>query len=924
MTVFQRFNTKLSYKLHIPIVLIIILGLVIVTLNAIFSIQKLTQEKHLQVQDTYQNYAKKALQTQRQIALTNVIAIANNTEIQKALFEKDRSTAQVILNNILEQYTAHTDFHNVKIHLHTLDFHSFLRSWRPDKNGDDLSEFRHSLHQLQKTQEPFATIELGRSGILLRGLSPIKYRGKIIGSVEFIQSFDSIIDELKQEHQLETLILSPYDKSIRYFNNPIMVGSKHVLLNGDQNINQQIIQALTDQDFDLLEKKNYLTKTGFYITGVPLYDFGNKRIGWFLVADSLANVDNIIEHAQQALIYQIIMMLIVDLLIILILVWILRKSITQPISELSAHIANLNLAIDDLDKLKQAGSIKSHREDEIGTISKSFDSFIKHISHLLYDLQKSNKTNTEYLKAVDAGSIVSKATPTGIITYVNQALCDATGYSEAELIGQPHNIFRHPNTPKSTFRDLWRTITQGQIWHGLFKNKRKDGSSFYANITVAPIMDENGNIIEYLALRDDVTELVKSQKKLRKAFSTDALTSLGNRFKLIDDVTSLDKAYLAIIDIRSFKEINDFYGYELGDKVIVELGTCIFDYFKEKAYEVYRLQGDEFAILANGALVAEQEFIEKVKKLPTLLDKNPFMIDDYTPEIDLTIGISTNLEDLFTEADMAHNTAKQLNKNFLKYSKKLKTSDEYKNNLLWTARVKKALVQGRILSYYQPIVNNTSKKIEKYEALVRMATEGDKDKIISPFFFLDIAKKSRLYSKITQTMIENSFRYFANRSEQISINLTADDIVNEEVVEYLMLMLDKYNIGERVVLEIVESESIQNFEEVEPFLRRVKEKGCQIAVDDFGTGYSNFEFLLKLKPDFLKIDGSMIKNIHQDPHIYNVVETIVAFAKKNNIKTIAEFVSEEIIFDIVTDLGIDYSQGYYFGEPKASALSDES
>jgi EAL domain-containing protein (putative c-di-GMP-specific phosphodiesterase class I) len=169
-------------------------------------------------------------------------------------------------------------------------------------------------------------------------------------------------------------------------------------------------------------------------------------------------------------------------------------------------------------------------------------------------------------------------------------------------------------------------------------------------------------------------------------------------------------------------------------------------------------------------------------------------------------------------------------------------------------------------------------------------------------------------------MIENSFRYFANRSEQISINLTADDIVNDEVVEYLILMLDKYNIGERVVLEIVESEGIQNFEEVEHFIRRLKEKGCKIAVDDFGTGYSNFEFLLKLKPDFLKIDGSMIKNIHLDPHVYNVVEIIVAFAKKNGIKTIAEFVSEEVIFDIVKDLGIDYSQGYYFGEPKASAL----
>ena len=658
MSIFHRFNSKLSYKLHIPIVLVIIIGLVIVTVNAIFSIQQLTQKKHLEVQKTYQNYVKKALQTQHQIALTNVIAIANNSEIQKALSEKDRPAAQAILNKIIAQYSAYTDFHNVRVHLHTTDFHSFLRSWLPNKNGDDLSPFRPSLHHLQKTQEPFATFERGRAGILLRGLSPIKYQGKIIGSVEFIQSFDSIIKEFKQEHQLDTLILSLYDKSINYFNSPIMVGSQLFLSNGNQNINPQLIQALTDEDFDLLKHKSHITKAGLYISDAPLYDFSSKQIGLFLVVNSLARVDTIIEHAQQALIYQLIMIFIVGLLVILTLVWILNKSIIQPISALSAHIANLNSDIDDLEKLKQIGSIKNPREDEIGTISKAFDNFIKHIIYLLHDLQKSNKINTEQLKAVDAGSIISKATPTGIITYVNQALCDVSGYSETELIGQPHSIFRDPSTPKSTFRDLWRTITQGNIWHGLFKNRCKDGSSFYANITVAPIMDKNGRIIEYLALREDVTELVMSQRKLRNTFSTDSLTSLGNRFKLTDDFTRLDKAYVAIIDIRSFKEINDFYGYYMGDKVLIALGNCIFDYFEEKAYEVYRLQGDEFAILANGVLVAEQEFIEKVKKLPTLLDSNPFTIDDSTPEIDLTIGISTNGEDLFTEADIAHNTAK--------------------------------------------------------------------------------------------------------------------------------------------------------------------------------------------------------------------------------------------------------------------------
>lgn len=914
MTLLDRFNSKLSYKLHTPIISVVIIGLVIVSINAIVSMNTLTKDKYQEVQETYQNYAKKALQTQTQIALTNAIAIANNTEIQNALQNKDRKTAQLKLNQLLQQYKAYTGFNDVKIHLHTLDMHSFLRSWRPTHFGDDLSQFRHSLHQLKATKTPFSTVELGRAGILIRGLAPIKFKGEIIGSVEFIQSFDHLINELKQSHNLNVMILGIHDQSINYFNRLTKVGKNRALLNGDRYKNEPLIKTLKDYDFDQLDKDEHLIKEDFYITAVPLHDFKQTHIGCILITNSLHNINNIINNAQHALLYQIITMLIVDVLIILILVWILQKSITRPIRQLSVQIQNMDSKIDNLEELNNHLPIEITRKDEIGVISKTVNRFIDHISTLFHDLQKSNKITEEYLKAVYAGSIVSKGNPQGIITYVNDALCDATGYTKEELIGQPHNIFRHPSTPKSTFRDMWKSIKQGNIWHGLFKNQRKDGTPFYANITVVPIQDEQGKVIEYLALRDDVTELVQSQKKLRDAFNTDALTSMGNRFKLLDDFTLLEEAYLAIVDIRSFKEINDFYGYDIGDKVIIALSNRLFNYFEEQPYEIYRLQADEFGILANGKLITQENFIKNIKNFAISLETSPLQLQEYHTDIDLTIGLSTNQQELFTEADIAHKTAKKLNKTLVIYSNDLKTSDEYKNNLLWTGRLKKAISQNRIHSFYQPIVNNQTQKIEKYEALVRL--ESEENEIISPFFFLDIAKKSRLYSKLTHIMIQNSFDYFARRDEQFSINLTADDMVDSELIDYLTQMLDRYQVAHRLVLEIVESESIQNFEQVERFIQLMKGRGCMIAVDDFGTGYSNFEYLLKLKPDFIKIDGSMIKNIHLDPDVYSVVETIVSFAQKNKIKTIAEFVSEKQIFDIVKALGIDYSQGYYFGEPK--------
>lgn len=923
MSIFQHFNSKLSYKLHVPVILIIIFGLGIITLNASLSIKEITLEKHLEVTKTYQNYIQESLDTQLQIALTNSISIANNTKIQNSLFQGNSADTQNVVNKILDKYQSYTDYHDVKIHIHTIDLHSFFRSWKPEKNGDDLSDFRHTLSKLKHTHTPFASIETGRAGFLLRGLSPINYQNKEIGSIEFILSFNNIINEIKENHHLDSLIFSLKDNTIDYFNTPTPLGKQHALLSSISQVNKQLLDVLTDEDLLRLTHDNYIIKSGFFITGITLYNFNQKPVGYYLIADRLTNVNNIIDNTQNAMTSLIMIVLLIGFFIILILSFFLYHSITKPIKELSTQIKKID-STNDLEKTLQLPALKTNREDEIGDIAKSFNNFIKHTNHLFNNLQNSNKINSEYLKAVNAGSIVSKTTPSGIITYVNQALCDITGYKPEELIGQTHHMFRHPSTPKSTFRDLWNTINEGKIWQGLLKNKRKDNSNFYVNITIVPIINEYGTIIEHLALRSDVSELVQSQKKLRKAFNTDSLTSLGSRFKLLDDYAKLETAYLAIIDIHSFKEINDFYGYKIGDQVICALANYLFNYFEEEAYTVYRLQGDSFATLVNPSLSRNQNLIEKLKTLSKNLEKNPLSIGDYTPIIDLTIGVSLHGEDLFTEADLALQTAKQNNQAILVYSFELRTSDEYQNNLLWTSRIKKALNENRMVCFYQPIVNNRTMEIEKYESLIRMVSEEGNNEIISPDAFLEIAKKSRLYYRITKIVIHHSFEFFANRSEHFSINLSAEDIANDDIISYLLVMLDRYNIGNRLIIEIVESESIQNYEEVAYFIQRSKNKGCKIAVDDFGTGYSNFEFILKLKPDFLKIDGSIVKCIHENPDAYNVVESIVSFAKKNNIKTIAEFVTEAAVFNIVKKLGIDYTQGYYFGEPQPGKNIEDS
>jgi EAL domain-containing protein (putative c-di-GMP-specific phosphodiesterase class I) len=165
-------------------------------------------------------------------------------------------------------------------------------------------------------------------------------------------------------------------------------------------------------------------------------------------------------------------------------------------------------------------------------------------------------------------------------------------------------------------------------------------------------------------------------------------------------------------------------------------------------------------------------------------------------------------------------------------------------------------------------------------------------------------------------MIEKTFKIFNNNHLEFSINLTIDDILNNDIKEFIFYMLKIYNVGSRLVFEIVESESIENFEEVCSFIKNVKLFGCKIAIDDFGTGYSNFQYLLKLNADYIKIDGSLIKDIYKNRTSEIVCKNIVNFAKDLNIKTIAEFVENESIFNKVKELGIDYSQGYYFSKPQ--------
>jgi diguanylate cyclase (GGDEF)-like protein len=465
---------------------------------------------------------------------------------------------------------------------------------------------------------------------------------------------------------------------------------------------------------------------------------------------------------------------------------------------------------------------------------------------------------------------------------------------------------------------MWQLLTQKKIWKGILKNRHKDGSAYYLDTYIAPMFNEFGNVVEYIAVRHDITELIEKRKNLERIAKTDALTGLGNRFALVNTLISLRSPALALMDVDHFSEINDFYGQRIGDEVIIELSK-ILTLVSGSKMNLYRLGSDVFALLCDH--INREAFLTVLHEISSQIRLKPLLINEKLIPIETTIGISFEHSDkIIATADMALRIAKKRKQPFMVYADEFSLEKEYENNIHWALKIKKAIEDDRITVHYQPISNNKTGEIQKYESLVRLIDEDGT--IISPHKFLDIAKKSKQYHLITRKVIEKSFKKFEFEDVSFSINLTIEDILSIDCNSYFFNMIETYNLKGRVVIELVESEGIENFEEVTSFINSAKKHGCKVAIDDFGTGYSNFEYLLRLKPDFIKIDGSIIKQIHKAEDSLEVVKTIVDFAKRTGIETIAEFVCDEDIHNMVKVLNIDYSQGYFIGEPTGELLHD--
>jgi diguanylate cyclase (GGDEF)-like protein len=378
---------------------------------------------------------------------------------------------------------------------------------------------------------------------------------------------------------------------------------------------------------------------------------------------------------------------------------------------------------------------------------------------------------------------------------------------------------------------------------------------------------------------------------------------------------------MLLFSIDNFDSINITYGYDNGDIILRELA----DFLKEKVppeTKLYRVNINEFALVSvKESLKTMLHFAQTIQEE---ILQYQIILDDFSIKTSVTIALAQGSENLLKNSHIALKEAQKIGKNRINIYQKNSPIELLQLRIQeYMPKLRRIIANKYVVPYFQPIICNRTNNIEKYECLARVI--DDDKKVQSPIEFIDIAELTGMIPDITRIMIDKSFQAFQDNDFEFSINISEYDLNDGYLPQYLEEKLKQYTINvSRVVLEVLEGVSAIGAKNSLEQLMALKSKGFSIAIDDFGVQNSNFERVHSMQVDYIKIDGSFIKNIHNDPKSYNVTKTISDFGKSIGAKIIAEYVHSKEVQDIILELEIDYSQGYYFSEPLNTIVQNPS
>lgn len=404
----------------------------------------------------------------------------------------------------------------------------------------------------------------------------------------------------------------------------------------------------------------------------------------------------------------------------------------------------------------------------------------------------------------------------------------------------------------------------------------------------------------------------KSQALIRQ-YRTDASTGLPNKIALNEHLKNCQGGLMLQIELVNLEDLLAFYGHGAGEMLMAHLTYLLESVCRHHHAKLFRFSDETFFIHAEtGQAVAFQEMATHILDKVATQAFSPAEGISVYPRI--VIGGAEGHDATIQMTTMALLYAKRDQKSYHLHDENSDLATKSRANLMMIQTIREAIANRRVLPHYQPIITLADGSINKYECLMRLHDgEGN---LIMPGDFLPVAMRSGLYTELTAQMLAKAFETCLKREIPLSLNLSFHDILDSRITDEIFSNLKQLPPG-RCTFEILESEGIANYTVVADFIRQLHGYGARASIDDFGSGYSNFGHLMELEIDCLKIDGSLIRHMDQNPAARRIVGGIVEFAQTLGLKTVAEFVHSKAIAEIVAELGIDMGQGYWYGKPVA-------
>ncbi|MCP5373043.1 MAG: EAL domain-containing protein [Hyphomicrobiales bacterium] len=862
--------------------------------------------------DMIQRYYHQRLQQDSQFLGAAIQAIATNDRIMSLYRQHRRADLAAAAAPVFA--ALRSDYGVTRFYFTDPDRRNFLRVHQPRRHGDFIS--RYTTLQAARTGQSAHGLELGVLGTLtLRYVTPVKDGDRVVGFIELGKEIDDIIADLHRTLGVQVTV--EVDKVLldrsSWTEGMAMLGREADwgALPGTVLVSHTTPRAPITLLRAIEPPHGHANLGGHHwdYAVVPITDVAGRAVGRFtFLYDGTAQMGGLVTS----------------------ILW------------FSVGAIGLGGAVFVLFHLL-LGRVQAMARVVFGRLD---DAVRARTAELSDEVARHRRTSGELLKLSQAveqsPSAVMITDVDGAIEYVNPQFTAETGFTLAEAVGRNPRILKTGRTTDRQYANMWQAITGGDKWHGEFYNRKKTGDCYWVSQVISPIRSPEGDITHFVSLSEDISVRRRQEEELLHQANHDPLTDLPNRLMAMDRLTQAcvcnrrrrGRVAVLFLDLDMFNKVNDTFGHEAGDRILVETGHRLaralrdgdtISRFDEDT--VARFGGDEFLVLLDGLHTAQpvpgicQRILDAFRR--------PFSVDGAEVFVSISIGVALSPDDgedageLLRDAAAALNQAKDQGRDTFRFF-------EPAMNAVAAQRVetesllRHALEKNEIFLEFQPLVDAAQGRVTGAEALVRWRQRNGE--VVPPGTFIPLAEETGQIFPITEWILVQACREAAGWPVHgetpctVSVNVSPPHFLRGDLVAAVRAALDQSGLApQRLFLEVTENILVEDSPAIQDRFRQLLEMGVRFSIDDFGTGYSALSYLRKLSFSVLKIDQSFVRELPHDRESVTLIRTILAMARGLELKVVAEGVENEGQLAFLRDRDCDLVQGFYFSRPLPAA-----